>query len=216
MGKEVRILIVDDHFVVRQGLKMILAEHVPQVVFGEASNAQEALDLAWNGRWDVVLLDVSMPGRGGLDVLKELRQTSPKLPVIVLSMHPEEQFAVRVLKLGACSYIRKDSAGQDLVKAVQAALRGAKYITPTIAEHLASNLGREGEGPAHDTLSDREYQVMRLLAAGKTVKEVGHELALSVKTISTYRTRILEKMNLQNNAQIMRYAVENRLSEASE
>jgi DNA-binding NarL/FixJ family response regulator len=214
MGKPVKILVVDDHYVVRQGLKMILAEHLPAASFGDASTAQEALDLAWKESWDIVLLDVSMPGRGGLDVLKDLRQHFPKLPIIVISMHPEEQFALRVLKLGASSYIRKDSAAQELIKGVDAALRGAKYITPTIAEQLATNLERDQEGPIHEELSDREYQVMCLLASGKTVKEAGSELSLSVKTISTYRSRIMEKMKMQNNSQLMRYAVRHGLIDA--
>lgn len=216
MDKNVRILIVDDHYVVRQGLKKILAETYEFAVFGDASSAQEALELAWREPWNVVLLDVSMPGRGGLDVLKDLRRGLPKIPVIVVSMHPEEQFALRVLKLGASAYIRKDSAGQELIKAVQAALRGGKYITPSIAERLAVNLEKNGVGPSHEALSDREYQVMCLLASGKTVKEVATELSLSVKTISTYRSRILEKMSLENNAQVMRYAVRNRLVDAGE
>lgn len=216
MDKNIRILIVDDHYVVRQGLKKILAEAYEGAIFGDASSAQEALDLAWKETWNVVLLDISMPGRGGLDALKDLRQELPKMPVIVVSMHPEEQFALRVLKLGASAYIRKDSAGQELIKAVESALRGAKYITPSIAERLAVNLQNNGEGPSHETLSDREYQVMCLLASGKTVKEVANELSLSVKTISTYRARILEKMSLENNAQLMRYAVRNGLVDAGE
>jgi DNA-binding NarL/FixJ family response regulator len=214
MGKTVKILIVDDHYVVRQGLRMVLAEHCPTATFAEASCAQDALDLAFKETWDVVLLDVSMPGRGGLDVLKDLRQNFAKLPIIVISMHPEEQFAIRVLKLGANAYIRKDSAGQELIKAVDAALRGAKYITPSIAERLAVNLERDEDGPTHEALSDREYQVMCLLASGKTVKEAASDLSLSVKTISTYRSRILEKMNLQNNSQLMRYAVRHGLIDA--
>jgi DNA-binding NarL/FixJ family response regulator len=209
-----KILVVDDHFVVRQGIKAIMAEHRPDAEFGDATNAQEALDLAWKESWDLVLLDISMPGRGGLDVLKDMRQNFPKVPVIVMSMHPEDQFAIRVLKLGASSYIRKDSAGNDLIKGVDAALRGTKYITPTIAQQLAVNLERDHEGPSHLALSDREYQVLCLLANGKTVKEVGNDLNLSVKTISTYRTRILEKMNLKNNSQLMRYAVRNQLIDA--
>ncbi len=212
--KRLQVLIVDDHFVVRQGIKGILTEHYPEAEFGDASNAQEALEWTWKKSWDLVLLDISMPGRGGLDVLKDIRQGFPKLPVIVLSMHPEEQFAIRVLKLGATSYIRKDSVGHELVKGVEAALRGAKYITPLIAQQLATNLERNGDEPNHLKLSDREYQVLCLLACGKTVKEVGCELSLSVKTISTYRTRILEKMNLRNNSQLMRYAVQHHLIES--
>ena len=210
-AKLVKILIVDDHFVVRQGLKTIIAEQYPAAVFGEAGSAQEALELALNKPWDAVLLDVSLPGRGGLELLKDLRQHLPKLPMIVVSMLPEEQFALRVLKLGACAYIRKDSAGQELIKGIDAALRGSKYITQSIAERLAMNLQRDSDGPTHEALSDREYQVMCLLANGKTVKEVAADLSLSVKTISTYRTRILEKMALKNNSQIMRYAVRHHL-----
>ena len=206
-----RILLVDDHFVVRQGLKAILFERFSQGVFGECNTAQEALHLIWKQSWDVVLLDISLPGRGGLDVLKEIKKARPKLPVIIVSMHPEEQFAIRVLRLGACSYVRKDSAGRELVEAVSAALKGGKYITPALAEQLAVNLQQDQTGPRHETLSDREYQVMCLLASGKTVKEVGVELSLSAKTVSTYRSRILEKLSLGNKSQLMRYAVQNGL-----
>lgn len=209
--QKLKILVVDDHFVVRQGLKGVLLEHLPHATFGDASSAQEALEHAWKESWDLVLLDISMPGRGGLDVLKDLRQSFPKLPIIVMSMHAEEQFAIRVLKLGASSYIRKDSAGHELINGVEAALRGTKYITSTTALQLAANLERNDDRPSHLTLSDREYQVFILLATGKTVKEVGNELSLSVKTISTYRTRVLEKMDLRNNSQLMRYAVKHGL-----
>jgi two-component system, NarL family, invasion response regulator UvrY len=203
----VRILIIDDHFVVREGLRLILREHYPDAFFGEASNAQEALEMVWNHEWDVILLDISMPGRGGLEVLKEFRETKPETPVIILSMHSEEQFAIRVLKLGASSYVRKDGAGNHLIQALDAALRGGKYITPALAERLADHVEMAGDRPSHELLSDREYQVMCMLAGGKTVKEVGADLSLSVKTISTYRSRILEKMGLKNNSEIMRYAL---------
>lgn len=215
MEKPVRILIVDDHFVVRQGLKLILREHFSSAEFGEAGDGGEALQAIWKEPWDVVLLDISMPGRGGLEALKDIKQSRPKLPVIILSMHPEDQFSIRMLKLGASSYIRKDCAGQELVKAVTAAIEGNHYITPTLAEKLALNLTHDQDAPLHETLSDREYQVMCLLASGKTVKEIGNDLSLSVKTISTYRTRILEKLNLKNNSQIMRYAVQRGLVDVS-
>jgi DNA-binding NarL/FixJ family response regulator len=211
MDKPVRILIVDDHFVVRQGLKLVLSEHFSKASFGEAADGNQAMEAIWAKEWDIVLLDISMPGRGGLEALKDIKQCKPRLPVIVLSMHPEDQFSIRMLKLGASAYIRKDSAGHDLVKAVSAVLDGHKYITPILAEKLAFHLTNEQDGPAHEALSDREYQVMCLLASGKTVKEIGNDLSLSVKTISTYRTRILEKLNLQNNSQIMRYAVQRGL-----
>lgn len=211
MAKSVKILIVDDHFIVRQGLKQVLKEHFKQTEFGDATDGREALQMVWQAPWDVVLLDISMPGRGGLDALKDLKQARPELPVIILSMHPEDQFAIRVLKLGACAYIRKDSAGQELVAGVEAALRGARYITPSLAEKLANHLQEDRQGPAHEELSDREYQVMCMIAAGKTVKEVAGGLSLSVKTVSTYRKRVIEKMGLKNNSQIMRYAVRNGL-----
>ena len=215
MDKPVRILIVDDHFVVRQGLKLILREQFPSAIFGEASDGNEALESIWKDHWDVVLLDISMPGRGGLDALKEIKQCQPKLPVIILSMHPEDQFSIRMLKLGASGYIRKDCAGHELVKAVTAAIEGNRYITPAIAEKLAVHLTHDQDAPLHETLSDREYQVMCLLASGKTVKEIGNDLSLSVKTISTYRARILEKLDLKNNSQIMRYAVQRGLVDVS-
>lgn len=213
MKKAVKVLIVDDHFVVREGLKTILTDRFADVRFGDASTAQEALDKAWKEPWHVVLLDINMPGRGGLDVLKELKQRLPKLPVIILSMHPEEQFAIRSLKLGAASYIRKDSAASELVHAVESVLRGSKYITPSVAEKLATHLETDRPGALHEALSDREYQVMCLLASGKTVKEVGAELSLSVKTISTYRSRILEKMKMRNNSELMRYVIRHKLIE---
>jgi two-component system, NarL family, invasion response regulator UvrY len=210
-SQQVRILIIDDHYVVRQGLKMILKEQFEFAEFGEAANGQEALEQVWNHEWDVVLVDISMPGRGGLDVLKDLKHAKSKLPVIVLSMHSEDQYAIRSLKLGACSYVRKDGAGQELVLAVSSALTGTPYISPSIAQKLALHLQHDQEGPPHDALADREYQVMCMLASGKTVKEIAVELSLSAKTISTHRSRILEKMGLANNSQIMRYAVSHGL-----
>ena len=211
--KPVKILIVDDHFVVRQGLKTILTETFDDIQFGEAATGPDALEKAWKDPWDAVLLDINIPGRGGLDILKELKQTLPKLPVIILSMHPEEQFAIRALKLGAASYIRKDTAGSELVQALEAVLGGTKYITPSLAARLATHLEIDRPGAPHESLSDREYQVMCLMASGKTVKEVGAELSLSVKTISTYRSRILEKMNMRNNSELMRYVIRHKLIE---
>ncbi len=209
--KRVRILIADDHFVVRQGLKQIIAAQLPNVEFGEASDGNEALQAVWDAPWDVLLLDISMPGRGGLEALKDIKLAQPKLPVIVLSMHPEDQFAIRVLKLGASGYIRKDSAGHELVAAVAVALRGGRYITPHLAEKLAIHITNDQERPLHEELSDREYQVMCLIGGGRTVKEIGSDLSLSVKTISTYRSRIVEKMNLKNNSQIICYTMQHGL-----
>lgn len=208
---KLRMLVVDDHPVVRRGLIQTLAEAFPGVLLGEAANAQEALEQIWNNDWDVVLLDVSMPGRSGLDVLKEVRQERQRLPVLVLSMYPEDEFALRVLQNGAAGYLTKQTAPHELVLAVKKVLTGGRYISPSVAERLAEHLDRDMEKAPHQLLSDREYQVMCMLAAGKTVKEIGAELSLSIKTISTYRSRILEKMLLKNNAELMRYAVENEL-----
>jgi two-component system invasion response regulator UvrY len=201
-----RILIADDHYFVRQGLKTVLLEHFPKVVIGDVEDGQLALKAVWSGSWDVLLLDITMPGRGGLETLKDVKLAKPQMPVIILSMHAEDQFAIRALKAGACSYVRKDNAGTELVKAVEHALRGERYITSALAAKLASHVQDNRVGLPHEDLSDREYQVMCMLGSGKTVKEIGAILSLSVKTISTYRTRILEKLGLKNNAQIMVYA----------
>ncbi len=206
-----RILVVDDHPVVRRGLIQTLTEAFPGLHLGEAANAQEAMEQIWNHDWDLVVLDVSMPGRSGLDVLKEVRQERQKLPVLVLSMYPEDEFALRVLQNGAAGYITKQTAPHELVAAIKKVLSGGRYISPAVAEKLADHLDRDMEKAPHHLLSDREYQVMCMLAAGKTVKEIGAELSLSIKTISTYRSRILEKMLVKNNAELMRYAVEHDL-----
>lgn len=207
----IRILIADDHPVVRQGLKQILADERDMKVAGEASNTVELVEKIRNERWDIVLLDITMPGRGGLDALKELRRDSPKLPVLVLSMHPEDQFGLRVLRSGAAGYLTKDSAPEELVKAIRKVCTGGKYISPSLAEKLAIHLEAGIEKPPHEILSDREYQVMCLIAAGKTVSEVAKEVSLSVKTISTYRSRILEKMKVKTNAELTRYAIQHGL-----
>jgi DNA-binding NarL/FixJ family response regulator len=208
---KLRVLVVDDHPVVRRGLIQTLTEAFPGAQLGEAANAQEAIDQIWNREWDVVVLDVSMPGRSGLDVLKEVRQERQKLPVLVLSMYPEDEFALRVLQNGAAGYLTKQTAPAELVAAVRKVLSGGRYISVSVAEKLAEHLDRDIEKAPHHLLSDREYQVMCMLASGKTVKEIGAELSLSIKTISTYRSRILEKMLIKNNAELMRYAVEHEL-----
>jgi len=208
----IRVLIGDDHYVVRQGLKQILAEHFPAIDFGEASNGNEALELVWHHHWDVALLDISMPGRGGVDALKEVKLARPHLPVIVLSMFPEEQFAIRVLRLGACAYIRKDSAGSELVSAVEAALRGENYITEGVTNLMALHLQEDRSRAPHEKLADREYQVLCLIGSGLTVKEIATTLSLSIRTISTYRTRTLEKMGMKNNAQLTHYVAHHQLS----
>jgi two-component system invasion response regulator UvrY len=207
----IRILIVDDHAMVREGLRRILLDEFKDASFGEAGNATEALEQIWKGGWELVLLDVSMHGRSGLDVLKEIRASTCKVPVLVLSGHPEEQYAIRVLKAGAAGYLVKESASQELCRAVRRILSGGKYITPSLAEQLAAQI-QSSSRPAHEALSNREYQVMLLIAAGKAPKVIGDELSLSVKTVGTYRTRILEKLKLKNNAELMRYVLERELS----
>jgi DNA-binding NarL/FixJ family response regulator len=211
--KIMRILLADDHTVVRHGLKQILAEEYNGAVFGEARNAQEALDLVGKERWDIVVLDITMPGRSGLEVMREIKKRRPRLPVLVLSIHPESQFAVRVLKLGAAGYMTKESAAEELVGAVKKVLAGGRYVSASLAERLATDLSSDAARPPQELLSDREFQVLRLIASGRIVSEIARELALSVKTISTYRTRILEKMRLRNNAELMHYALQHQLVE---
>jgi DNA-binding NarL/FixJ family response regulator len=208
-----RILLADDHAVVRHGLKQILADEFKRAAFGEARNAQEALDLVWKENWDVAILDITMPGRSGLDVLREIKKSKPRLPVLVLSMHPENQFAVRVLKRGASGYMTKESAPVELVGAVKKVMAGGRYVSTSLAEKLATYLSGDSQKPAQELLSDREFQVLRLIASGKIVSEIAKDLSLSVKTISTYRSRILEKMGLRNNAELMHYAMQHQLVE---
>jgi DNA-binding NarL/FixJ family response regulator len=206
-----RFLIADDHAVVRQGLKQILLEEFPDASFGEATNGAEILGLLKQQEWDVVTLDISLPGRSGLEVLKEAREKRPHLKVLVLSMHPEEQYAVRALKAGAAGYLTKQTAPEELVNAVKKILSGGKYVSAALAEKLASALGAPSDRPPHETLSDREYQVFCLIASGKTTGQIAEELNLSVQTISTYRARVLEKMAMSTNAELTRYAIQNGL-----
>lgn len=208
----VRILIADDHAVVRHGLRRILAEAFPDAEFGEAANAPEALASVNHTPFDLVIADITMPGRTGLDLLKDLQAAQPKLPVLILSMHPEDQFAVRVIRAGAAGYLNKDAPPPELIHAVRKVLAGGTYVSATLAEKLAQGLRPQGEPLLHERLSDREFEVLRLLGAGKTIKEIGAQLSLSVKTVSTYRTRLLEKMALKTNADLMRYAVQHNLS----
>ncbi len=209
----IRILIADDHRIVREGLKQILAETPDMTVVDEASNGQEVLGKVWENDYDVVLLDISMPGRSGLDILKQLKNERPKLAVLVLSMYSEEQYAIRALRAGASGYMTKESAPDELIEAIRKVSTGRKYISPTVAEKLAVSLEANDERPAHENLSDREYQVMCMIASGKTIKTIADELSLSVKTVSTYRTRILEKMRMKNNAELTHYSIQNRLVE---
>jgi len=207
----IRILIVDDHALVRQGLKQVLADAFTRAEFGEADTANAALEKTWKQRWDIALLDITMPGKSGLDVLKEMVDAQPNLAVLVLSMHPEDQYAVRVLKTGAAGYLTKNTASEEVVGAVKKVLAGGKYVSASLAETLAEGLNAPAGKSPHEILSDREYQVMRFIAIGKSVKEIAFELSLSVKTISTYRSRVMEKMKLKTNADIIRYAVHEKL-----
>ncbi|MDH3214671.1 MAG: response regulator transcription factor [Candidatus Krumholzibacteria bacterium] len=207
-----RVLIVDDHAVVRRGLQQIVLDEYKDLVFGEAKNGQEALELVRHQEWDVVILDISMPGRSGLDVLKDIKKARPNTPVLVLSIHPEDQFAVRVLKAGASGYMTKETAPEELVSAVNKVVAGGNYVSEAFAEILASDLQRDAsEVSLHKRLSDREYEVMIKIASGKTVSEIAEELSLSVKTISTYRARVLEKINMKGNAELTRYAIKHGL-----
>lgn len=207
----IRILVADDHAVVREGVKQILAGLNDMVVEGEAANGQETLEKVMRGNYDVVLLDISMPGRSGLEILKEVVTQRPRLPVLILSMHPEEQYAVRALRAGAAGYLTKASAPQELIGAIRKVSRGGKYVTASLAEKLALELDYGAEKPRHETLSNREYQIMLMLAWGKSVGEIAAELCLSVKTVSTYRSRIMEKMGMKKNAELTLYAVNNQL-----
>ncbi len=208
-----KVLITDDHAVVREGVKQILAGEPDFESFGEAKDAEETLKCLREENWDVLILDITLPGDNGLNVLREVKHLRPNLPVLILSMHPEDQFAVRALKLGGAGYVTKDSVPKELAKAVRKVLAGGKYVSSSLAEKLAINLELEAdtEKPLHHQLSRREYQVLCLIASGKTLKGIAENMYLSVKTISTYRARILQKMNLQSNAEIIRYCMKNGL-----
>ena len=206
-----RFLIADDHEVVRKGVKQILAEGFPQATFGEAGSTAELMVRARRRKWDLVLLDISMPGRSGLEALVELKRQYPRLPVLVLSMYSEREYALRVLKAGAAGYLNKQSLGRELLEAVQKVLPGGRYITPALAERLADNLEGSGDGLQHEQLSDREFEVMKLIATGRSVKEIALELSLGEKTVFTYRTRLLQKLALNSDVEVARYALRHRL-----
>ncbi|MBC7905079.1 MAG: response regulator transcription factor [Gemmatimonadaceae bacterium] len=207
----IRILIADDHAIVRKGLKQLLLESFVGADIEEVGDAESLIKKIITGHWDVVISDLSMPGRSGLDALHQIHQQFPKLPVLILSVHPEEQYALRILKAGAAGYLNKDLAPEELVKAVHKVLQGRKYITPSIAEKLASALDQDNDKMPHENLSDREFDVLKLLANGKSVSEIAEMLSLGVTTISTYRSRVMEKMNMRTNAELTRYSIENNL-----
>jgi len=207
----VRVLVADDHALVRKGLQQVIKEQAPDMVVGEAMDGEQVLDMVRREKWDVLVLDIGMPKRSGLEILQELRATQPKLPVLILSVHPEDQYAIRVLKAGAAGYLSKDSALDELVDAIRKAIGGGRYVSASLAEKLALGLSGGLDKLPHETLSDREMTVLLKMGAGMSVGEIAEELTLSVKTVSTYRTRILEKMGYQSNADLIRYVIENRL-----
>jgi two-component system invasion response regulator UvrY len=207
----IRILIADDHSIVRQGLKQIVSECPEMVVAGEAASGQEALDLVRKRDFDVAIVDIAMPGRGGLEILKDLKAERPSMKVMVLSMYSEEQYAIRSLRDGASAYLTKAGAPDELVQAIHAVANGKRFITPSVAERLATYIEADSERPPHEKLSDRELQVLVLLGSGKSVGDIAGELSLSVKTISTYRARLLEKMSMETTAQLIKYAVRHDL-----
>jgi DNA-binding NarL/FixJ family response regulator len=206
-----KVLIADDHAVFRRGLRETLADTFSRVTFGEARTALETLEHVRRQDWDVVILDISMPGKSGLDILDDLKRLRPRLPILLLSMHPEQQFARRALKSGAAGYLTKDSVTEELKEAVKKIVGGGRYVSATLAEKLALDLREGADTPLHELLSDREFQVLRMIASGKTVKDIAEELSLSVKTVSTYRARILEKTGMKTNAELIRYALQTHL-----
>ena len=208
-----RVFIADDHAIVREGLKQILAEQRDIVVAGEAENGLDAIKLFRKSRCHVMLLDISMPDRNGIEVLKQIKQERPELAVLMLSMHREDQYAIRALKAGAAGYLTKQSAPRELVTAIRQVAGGQKYVSATLAQALASQVGTDHDGPPHDSLSDREFQTLTMIASGKTVSEIARELSLSVKTVSEYRARLLAKMNLKTSAELTHYAIRNQLVE---
>ncbi|HEX9657725.1 MAG TPA: response regulator transcription factor [Bacteroidota bacterium] len=207
----IRVFIADDHALIREGLKKILKEESDMVVVGEASRAGEVVDILGETTVDIIVLDISMPDRSGLELLKDIKHLYPKIHVLMLSIHPEDRFAIRALKAGAAGYVTKESASDELVKAIRRVVLGGKYVSANLAEHLASELNVTSEKPPHQTLSDREYEVMCLLASGKTLKQIAENLTLSLSSVNTYRSRILHKMNMTSSAELMHYAINNRL-----
>jgi len=207
----IRLLVADDHTIVRRGIEQIIAGTSDIVVADEARNGQEVLEKINRNSYDLVLLDISMPGRDGLEILKEVKGLKPKQAVLMLSMYPEEQYAVRALRSGAAGYLTKESAPDELIAAIRKVFSGGKYVSSALAERLAAKLGTQSDKPLHELLSDREYQIMCMIASGKTPTDIAQLLSLSVKTISTYRTRILVKMHMKSNADITRYALQNNL-----
>lgn len=209
----IRVFIADDHAIVREGLKQILAEQRDIVVAGEAENGLDAVKLFRRAKPHVMLLDISLPDRNGIEVLKQIKAEKPELAVLMLSMHREDQYAIRALKAGAAGYLTKQSAPRELVQAIRQVAGGQKYVSAALAQALANSVGSDHEAPVHDSLSDREFQTLTMIASGKTVSEIARDLSLSVKTVSEYRARLLAKMNLKTSAELTTYAIRNQLVE---
>jgi two-component system, NarL family, invasion response regulator UvrY len=209
----IRVLIADDHAILRLGLKEILERKLPGVVCGEAKDAQQVLTQIQAAHWDLLILDITMPGRSGLDILPDIKAARPQLPILVLSMHAEDQYGRRVLKAGASGYMNKESAPEELIKAIHTVLGGGQYVSPVLGAKLDLSRGSDGERPIHEVLSRREFEVLRMIAAGRTPTQIAEELHLSITTISTYRARILEKMTMSTTSELMRYAFSNHLIE---
>jgi two-component system, NarL family, invasion response regulator UvrY len=207
----IKILMADDHAIVRRGLRQILNEGAAPCQVEEAVNGQEVLSKVYDGSFDILVLDISLPDRNGLELVREIKSVKPKLPILMLSIHPEDQYAIRALKAGVSGYLNKESAPEQLVQAIQRIVAGGRYISPSLAEALAANVGGNTEALPHESLSDREFTVLLRIGAGKSVSEIADELGLSVKTVSTYRARILEKMNMNSNADLIRYVIEHNL-----
>ena len=207
----INILIADDHAIVREGLKQIVGETSDIIVAGEAGNGHEALAEISKGDYDVIVMDLSMPGLTGFDLLQQIKSEYPRIPVLILSIHPEDQYAVRCLKAGASGYLTKESAPDELIAAIQKAYKGGKYVSNSLAEKLVFDMDVEGENLPHKSLSNREFQVLCMIGGGKSISQISEDLYLSIKTVSTYRSRILEKMNMENNAQLMHYAIKHGL-----
>ena len=207
----IRVLIADDHAVVRKGLKQIILDEFPSAFIAEVSDVESLVSHVVKQDWDVVICDISMPGRSGLEALRQVKDIKPEIPVLIMSMHPEDQYALRVLKAGASGYLNKDSVHEELIKAIQTVRIGRKYIRPTIAEKLVGALSSDSNKQLHEQLSDREFDVFKMIAEGKTISEIASQLSLGATTVSTYRARILEKMNMKTNADLTRFALENKL-----
>ena len=207
----IRVLIVDDHAIVRHGLKELFADAFPDLFVGEAQNSQIAVEQLMNQEWDLVLLDINIPGRSGLEVLEESKRLRPRTPALILSAHPEEEFAIRSLKLGASGYLNKSLGADEILAAAKKVLAGGKYVTASLAEKLATVVGEDIRQNPHESLSSREFQVLRMVASGRTIKEIAGEMALSEKTVGTYRARIAKKLGLSSNVELTRYALKHRL-----